>query len=208
VAAACLPGTDPVAKISIISRGIAALGYTLQLPTEDRYLMTRSELCNRLCVLLGGRTAEELVFGDVSTGAQNDLQRASDLVRHMVAQYGMSDKVGLMTYDGDHRTPLLPGWAPPRAYSEETARLIDAEARQILVEAHGKVSALLTARRNLLDQLAHRLLEKEVVEGEELLALLAGAPPSGAARQPGCGAGDPPSGCVPGEPAGQTPAAA
>jgi cell division protease FtsH len=182
VAAACLPGTDPVSKISIVSRGIAALGYTLQLPTEDRYLMTRSELCNRLCVLLGGRTAEEIVFGDVSTGAQNDLQRASDLVRHMVAQYGMSEKIGLMTYDGGGRTPLLPGLAPPREYSEETARLIDAEASKILVEAHLKVSGLLTDRRNLLDRLAQRLLEKEVVEREELLALIAGAQTAGDVR--------------------------
>jgi cell division protease FtsH len=179
VAAACLPGTDPVAKISIVARGIAALGYTQQLPTEDRYLMTRSELFNRLCVLLGGRTAEELVCGDVSTGAQNDLQRATDLVRHMVAQYGMSQKVGLMTFDGGGRPGLLPGLPPPREHSEETARLLDAEAGRILTEAHVKVGALLTAQRPLLEQLARRLLEKEVVDGEELQTLLAGAKPSG-----------------------------
>ncbi len=178
VAAACLPGTDPVAKISIVSRGIAALGYTQQLPTEDRYLMTRSELFNRLCVLLGGRTAEEIIFGDVSTGAQNDLQRATDLVRHMVGQYGMSEKVGLMTFDGDGRPGLLPGLAPPREHSEETARLLDAEASRILTEAHVKVGALLTDQRSLLEQLAHRLLEKEVVDGEELQTLLAGAKPA------------------------------
>ncbi|MCX5735186.1 MAG: ATP-dependent zinc metalloprotease FtsH [candidate division NC10 bacterium] len=175
VAAECLPGTDPVVKVSIVSRGIAALGYTQQLPTEDRYLMTRSELFNRLCVLLGGRTAEEIIFGDVSTGAQNDLQRATDLVRHMVGQYGMSDKVGLMTFDGGGRPGLLPGLSPPREHSEETARLLDAEAGRILGEAHVKVSALLTDRRSFLEQLARRLLEKEVVEGDELHALLAGA---------------------------------
>ena len=175
VAAECLPGTDPVVKVSIVSRGIAALGYTQQLPTEDRYLMTRSELFNRLCVLLGGRTAEEIIFGDVSTGAQNDLQRATDLVRHMVAQYGMSDKVGLMTFDGDGRPALLPGLSAPREYSEETARLLDAEAGRILGEAHAKVSALLTEKRVLIKELARRLLEKEVVEGDELHALLAGA---------------------------------
>jgi cell division protease FtsH len=174
VAAECLPGTDPVAKVSIVSRGIAALGYTQQLPTEDRYLLTRSELCNRLCVLLAGRTAEEIVFGDVSTGAQNDLQRATDLVRHMVAQYGMSEKVGLMTYDGGGRTALLPGLPLPREHSEETARLIDAEASRILVEAHVRVGALLTEKRALIERLAHRLLEKEVVERDELQALLAG----------------------------------
>jgi hypothetical protein len=175
VAAELLPGSDPVSKVSIVSRGIAALGYTQQLPTEDRYLMTRSELFNRLCVLLGGRTAEEIVFGDVSTGAQNDLQRATDLVRHMVAQYGMSDKVGLMTFDGGGRPALFPGLSPPREHSEETARLLDAEAGRILGEAHVKVSALLTDQRSLLEQLARRLLEKEVVEGDELHALLAGA---------------------------------
>ena len=175
VAAELLPGTDPVVKVSIVSRGIAALGYTQQLPTEDRYLMTRSELFNRLCVLLGGRTAEEIIFGDVSTGAQNDLQRATDLVRHMVAQYGMSEKVGLMTFDGGGRPALLPGLSPPREHSEETARLLDAEASRILGEAHVKVSALLMDQRSLLEQLARRLLEKEVVEGDELHALLAGA---------------------------------
>jgi len=174
VAAECLPGTDPVAKISIVARGIAALGYTQQLPTEDRYLMTRSELFNRLCVLLAGRTAEEIVFGDVSTGAQNDLQRATDLVRHMVAQYGMSEKVGLMTYDGGGRAALLPGLPLPREHSEETARLIDAEASRILVEAHVKVSALLTEKRALIEQIARRLLEKEVVGRDELQTLLAG----------------------------------
>jgi cell division protease FtsH len=179
VAAEFLPGTDPVAKVSIVSRGIAALGYTQQLPTEDRYLMTRSELFNRLCVLLAGRTAEEIAFSDVSTGAQNDLQRATDLVRHMVAQYGMSEKVGLMTYDGGGRTALLPGLPQPREHSEETARLIDSEASRILVEAHVKVSALLTEHWSVLEQLARRLLEKEVVEREELQTLLAGTKPSG-----------------------------
>jgi cell division protease FtsH len=174
VAAGCLPGTDPVAKVSIVARGIAALGYTQQLPTEDRYLMTRSELFNRLCVLLGGRTAEEIVFGDVSTGAQNDLQRATDLVRHMVVQYGMSEKVGLMTYDGVGRAALLPGLPQPREHSEETARLIDSEASRILGEAHVKVSALLTEKRALIEQIARRLLEKEVIERDELQTLLAG----------------------------------
>jgi cell division protease FtsH len=174
VAAECLPGTDPVAKVSIVARGIAALGYTQQLPTEDRYLMTRSELFNRLCVLLGGRTAEEIAFGDVSTGAQNDLQRATDLVRHMVTQYGMSEKVGLMTFDGGGRMGLLPGLPAPREHSEDMARLIDTEASRILVEAHVKVSALLTEQRSFLDQLARRLLDKEVVERDELQTLFAG----------------------------------
>jgi cell division protease FtsH len=172
VAAAFLPGADPVLKVSIIPRGIAALGYTQQLPTEDRYLLTRSELFDRLCVLLGGRTAEELVFGDVSTGAQDDLQRATDLVRHMVTQYGMSEKVGLMTFDGSARAPFLTAGSAPRDHSEEMARLIDAEASRLLVEAHVKVSALLAGKRNVLDELTRRLLEHEVVEREELRAVL------------------------------------
>ena len=128
-----------------------------------------------LAIKLGGRTAEEIVFGDVSTGAQNDLQRATDLVRHMVGQYGMSDKVGLMTFDGGGRPALLPGLPPPREHSEEMARLLDTEASRILGEAHVKVSALLTDQRSRLEQLARRLLEREVVEGDELHALLAGA---------------------------------
>jgi cell division protease FtsH len=173
-----LDGADSVSKISIVSRGIAALGYTQQLPTEDRYLMTRSELFNRLCVLLGGRTAEEIVFGDVSTGAQNDLQKATDLVRHMVAQYGMSDKIGLMTFGGDGRMGLLPGLPAPREHSEETARMIDGEAGRILGEAHVKVSVLLTSKRTLIDLIARRLLEKEVIERDELRTLLTGEKPS------------------------------
>jgi cell division protease FtsH len=173
VAAAFLPGADPVLKVSIIPRGIAALGYTQQLPTEDRYLLTRSELLDRLCVLLGGRTAEELVFGDVSTGAEDDLQRATDLVRHMVTQYGMSEKVGLMTFDGNGRAPFLTGGSAPRGHSEEMARLIDTEASRLLVEAHVKVSALLAGHRSILDELTRRLLEHEVVEREELRAVLA-----------------------------------
>jgi cell division protease FtsH len=174
VVAASLPGVDPVLKVSIVPRGITALGYTQQLPTEDRYLMTRSELLDRLCVLLGGRTAEEIVFGDVSTGAQNDLQRATDLVRHMVTQYGMSEKIGLMTFDGVGRAGLLSSVPSSRDHSEETARLIDAEARRLLVEAHVKVGTLLMDKRSLLDALARRLLENEVVEREELRALLDG----------------------------------
>src|SRR5574341_394925 len=93
-----VPGADPVSKVSIIPRGVAALGYTQQLPTEDRYLMTRSELEDRLCVLLGGRVAEEIIFGDVSTGAQDDLQKATDIVRHMITRYGMSAALGLATF--------------------------------------------------------------------------------------------------------------
>ncbi len=122
-----VPHADPVNKISIIPRGIAALGYTQQLPTEDRYLMTRDELLNRLYVLLGGRVAEEIVFGDVSTGAQNDLQRATDIARSMVTEYGMSSRLGLVTYGRDRRPMFLDitGSGRDKEYSERTAQEID-----------------------------------------------------------------------------------
>jgi cell division protease FtsH len=168
-----VPGTDPVSKISIIPRGMAALGYTQQTPTEDRYLMTRSELLARIYVLLGGRVAEEMVFDDVSTGAQNDLQRATEIARTMVTQFGMSAKLGLVSFEGT-RTPLflpLPVQAS-KDYSEETARLIDAEVKQILTQAHEKVKAILAAHRAALEELAGLLLSKEVVERPELQAIL------------------------------------
>ena len=168
-----VPGADPVSKISIIPRGIAALGYTQQTPTEDRYLMTRSELLARIHVLLGGRVAEEMVFNDVSTGAQNDLQRATEIARTMVTQFGMSDKLGLVSLEGP-RTPLfLP--VPVQSakdYSDDTARLIDAEVKQILTDTHHKVKEILAAHRAALEELAQLLLKKEVVERPELQAIL------------------------------------
>ena len=168
-----IPGADPVSKISIIPRGIAALGYTQQLPTEDRYLMTRSELLARIYVLLGGRVAEEMIFGDISTGAQNDLQRATEIARTMVTQFGMSDKLGLVALEGQ-RTPLfLPiPMQSAKEYSDETARLIDAEVKQILTEAHEKVKETLAVHRPALEELAQLLLKKEVVERPELQAIL------------------------------------
>ena len=136
-----VPGADPVLKISIIPRGVAALGYTQQLPTEDRYLMTHSELLARIYVLLGGRVAEEIIFSDVSTGAQNDLQKATEIARTMVTQFGMSERVGLVALEGP-RTPLfLPVPTPvSKEYSEETAKLVDAEVKRILSETHAKVT--------------------------------------------------------------------
>src|SRR4029079_17957217 len=130
-----MPGADPVSKISIIPRGVAALGYTQQLPTEDRYLMTRSELLARIHVLLGGRVAEEMIFRDVSTGAQNDLQKATEIARTMVTQFGMSEKIGLVSLEGP-RTPLFLPVAMPAAkeYSEQTAELVDSEIKMILSE--------------------------------------------------------------------------
>jgi cell division protease FtsH len=160
-----VPGADPVSKISIIPRGIAALGYTSQLPTEDRYLMTRSELLARICVLLGGRVAEETVFGDISTGAQNDLQRATEIARTMITQFGMSEKLGLASLEGARTaTFLMVPTQSSKEYSEETARLIDEEVKQILTEAHTRARDILVSHRLALEELAKLLLEKEVVD--------------------------------------------
>ncbi len=169
---------DPVHKISIIPRGIAALGYTQQQPTEDRYLMTRPELLDRLAVLLGGRVAEELVFGEVSTGAQNDLQRATDIARSMVAEYGMSDRLGLVSYERARQPMFAPeGFSARKNYSEEKAAQIDEEIAKFIEEAHQRVQNILSERRAVLDKLAHLLSEKESVPGEELRAMLAASAP-------------------------------
>jgi cell division protease FtsH len=170
------PHADPVHKVSIIPRGVAALGYTQQRPTADRYLMTRAELLDRLDVLLGGRVAEELTFGEVSTGAQDDLQRATDIARHMITRWGMSETLGLGTFEEQDRAPFLPGrGTPPREYSEDTARAIDAEIRRFLDGAHDRVLETLTARRTALETLAKLLIDHEVVDGEQLSRLV---PPS------------------------------
>ncbi len=165
-----LPNTDPVSKISIIPRGIAALGYTQQLPTEDRYLMTRDELLDRLQVLLGGRVSEEIIFGDISTGAQNDLMRATDIARRMVMEYGMSERLGPMTYTQDSRSAHLDlGFGSrEREFSEKTAQGIDEEIAGIIDATHQKVIRILTEERSMLEKLARILLEKESIDGEEL----------------------------------------
>jgi len=176
---------DPVAKISIIPRGVAALGYTQQQPTEDRYLMTRSELLDRLAVLLGGRVAEELAFGEISTGAQNDLQRATDIARTMVTEYGMSDRLGLVTYERPRQPRFLPeSFTPSKTYGEEKADQIDEEITRIIEEAHQRVRGILSAHRNVLDDLAHLLSQKEIVQGEELRKMLAKSKPGIAASLP------------------------
>ncbi len=172
---------DKVAKVSIIPRGIAALGYTQQTPTEDRYLLRKSELLDRLDVLLGGRVAEQLVFDDVSTGAENDLQRATDMARHMVTHYGMSDALGLATYDTRPAALYLDGPALPeqRNCSERTAEAIDLEVRRFLEEARARVVDTLTAHRVTLESLAKVLLEKEVVDRrmlDELLRVIVPSP--------------------------------
>ncbi|SPF40738.1 ATP-dependent zinc metalloprotease FtsH [Syntrophobacter sp. SbD1] len=165
-----LPNTDPVSKISIIPRGIAALGYTQQLPTEDRYLMTRFELLARLKVLLGGRVSEEIIFGDISTGAQNDLQRATDIARSMIMEYGMSEKLGPLTYVSEPRSAHLDLGlgGREREFSEKTAQQIDEEISGIIEETHIEARKILTDQRSMLEKLARILLEKESIEGEEL----------------------------------------
>jgi cell division protease FtsH len=187
------PYADRVAKISIIPRGVAALGYTQQQPTEDRYLLTEAELLDRLDVLLGGRVAEELVFGDISTGAQDDLQRATSLARDMITRYGMSEALGLSVYEAPRQMLFLdvPA-AAAREYSEETARRIDAEVRALLAAARDRVRQTLTQRRAALDTLAGVLIEREAIDREELGRLL-GAGTIPAAPPPEAGSRDRPA---------------
>ncbi len=179
IVATVLPNLDPVHKISIVARGFGALGYTMQLPLEDRYLMTRQDLQSQLAVLLGGRSAEEIAFGEVSTGAQNDLQRATDIARAMVTEFGMSDAMGVVNYNGHKRSAFLemPFMQERGNYAEDTAQQIDAEVKRILTEAHEEARRILREHRPVLDELSARLLVKEVIEGEELRALLGPIPP-------------------------------
>jgi len=185
IVATLIPGMDPVHKISIVQRGFGALGYTMQLPLEDRYLMQRRDLLNQLAVLLGGRTAEEIALGEISTGAQNDLQRATDIARAMVTEWGMSDALGAINYDGHKRTKFLDiALGPERgAYAEDTARLIDAEVKRIMTDAHAEARRILTEQRDSLEAVTRRLLEQEVMEGAELRAIL-GVPPAAAEPSP------------------------
>jgi cell division protease FtsH len=179
IVASVLPGLDPVHKISIVQRGFGALGYTMQLPLEDRYLLTREDLLSQLSVLLAGRSAEEIAFGRISTGAQNDLQRATDIARSMVTEFGMSDLLGAVNYNGGQRPAFLENpFAVERGnYSEETALKIDAEVKRILTDAHDTARKVLRDRRDTLDALSQRLLEKEVIESEELKAIMGSVPP-------------------------------
>jgi len=174
--AASVEHADPVHKVSIIPRGIAALGMTYQRPVEDRYLLTRSELEDRIAVMLGGRVAEEIVYGEVSTGAHNDLERATDLARLMVTRYGMSERLGPLTFGDDQRGQFLRGAGFPveRDYSEETARVIDEEVRAIVERSLARVRGLLGAKKAILLRGAEELKTRETLEGEPLRRLLAG----------------------------------
>ncbi|MGE3508664.1 MAG: ATP-dependent zinc metalloprotease FtsH [Vicinamibacterales bacterium] len=180
--ASLIEGQYPVHKISLVGRGFGVLGYTLHLPTEERYLSTRKQLLGELSVLLGGRTAEEIVFGEVTTGAQNDLLRATDIARAMVTEYGMSDALGAINYEGNKRARFLdiPMAQERGLYAEQTAQTIDAEIRRFLSEAHAKARQLLLDHRQQLDTIARRLLSVEVMDGDELRQIL-GLPPSGGA---------------------------
>jgi cell division protease FtsH len=173
IVAMSLPETDPVQKISIIPRGIAALGYTMQVPTEDRFLMRRTELLNRIATLLGGRAAEEIIFDDISTGAHNDLSRATDIARSMVKEYGMSRQLGQVYLAHDKQSQFMNPMQQEGGgdYSAMTAHLIDKEIRQIIDEQYDRALEILRSRRDLLKSTAKKLLESEVIEGAELKAL-------------------------------------
>src|SRR6266511_2993631 len=176
IVASSLPGTDPVHKISIVARGFGALGYTMQTPTEDRYLMQRRDLMSQLAMLLGGRAAEEIALGEISTGAQNDLQRATDIARAMATEWGMSERLGAINLDAGKRSRFLdvPQGAERGPYSEDTAKMIDEEVKMIVTEAHNDARRILMDRRDLLEIITRRLLEKEVMEVDELRAILEG----------------------------------
>ncbi|MEX0834003.1 MAG: ATP-dependent zinc metalloprotease FtsH [Actinomycetota bacterium] len=178
--AVSVKNADPVHKVSIIPRGAAALGMTMQRPLEDRYLLTEPELDDRLAILLGGRSAEEIVFKEVSTGAQNDLERATEIARAMVAEYGMSDKLGPLSFGRDgfrsaEGRMLFPGERPEM--SESTAEIVDQEVARLVNESHRRALDLLEARRDILDRLSDLLMVREVIDGSELLAYLNGEKP-------------------------------
>lgn len=173
IVAKILPGSDPVHKISIIPRGHAALGYTLQVPEEDRFLISKSELMNRISVLLSGRVSEEIMFNDVTSGAANDLERATQTARQMVTQLGMSDKIGLVKL-GNKREEIFLGRdiSEDRNYSEEVAYSIDKEVKAIIDSCYETAKEILTSRRALMDKIAGVLLEREVIDAEEFEKLM------------------------------------
>jgi cell division protease FtsH len=171
---ALMTGNGEVAKISIVPRGMAALGYTLQLPTEDRFLLDESELRGQIATLLGGRSAEEVVFGSITTGASNDLQRATDLAERMVTTYGMSKVLGPLAYDRGQQSMFLNDGMgnARRAVSAQTAEAIDQEVKEIVETAHQQAVDILKANRELLETITQKLLETEVVEGDALREFL------------------------------------
>jgi len=168
------PGADPMQKVTIVPRGIAALGYTLNVPTEERFLMSKTELLAKIATLLGGQAAEELIFGEVSTGAHNDLSKATDIARGMVKEYGMDEKLGRVYLESERRAQFLDvaGISEGRKYSEETAREIDQAVRSILEEQFQRVKAVLILQRQVLDECARLLLVKEKIESLDFVAIM------------------------------------
>ena len=167
-----LPEANPVQKSSIVSRGIAALGYTLNMPLEDRYLMTREELQDTLAAILGGRAAEEVVFGEISTGAANDLQQATQMAERMVKEFGMSERVGLVAHREERSQQFLGMGVADRPYSDDAARLIDEEVKGIIGTGYDRAKDLLAQHRQALEEIVKILFEKEVMDGDELRAIL------------------------------------
>jgi cell division protease FtsH len=169
--ARAIPGSDTIHKVSIIPRGVGALGYTIQRPTEDRFLMSSQELKNKMTVLLGGRAAESIVFGELSTGAADDLAKATNIARSMVTRYGMDEKLGMASLESERSTFLpTPGdyAAARRDFSEETAREVDCAVRDLIAQAFERAVGILEAHREVLEDSAQRLLEKETLSGDEL----------------------------------------
>ena len=172
-----LPNADPVHKISIISRG-QALGYTITLPTEDKFMVKKKEIIDKLSHMLAGRVAEEIRFDDITTGASNDLQRATETARRMITQYGMSENLGPLTFGHDPAQPFVGrDYGMGQEYSDETAEKIDAEIRRVVDEAYEMASKLLTEHREELDKISLLLIEKETIDREEFEALVAGEDP-------------------------------
>jgi cell division protease FtsH len=169
------PGADPVEKISIVPRGISALGYTLQLPTEDRFLMTETELYGRIDVLLGGRAAEQLVFNEISTGAANDLDKAADIARRMITDYGMSGKFRNVFLPSRKQSPFLGenNYTLMREYSESTQQYVDEEMARIIGERFQRVLSLLKENEESIRRIAEKLLQIEVLDGREFEKLMA-----------------------------------
>ncbi|MCG6155663.1 ATP-dependent zinc metalloprotease FtsH [Rubinisphaera margarita] len=172
--ACCLPKTDPVHKISIIPRGFGALGYILQRPADDRYLVTQSELENRICVMLGGLASERIIYNEQSTGAQNDLERASDLARRMVTEFGMSPKMGTVNYSTTRRSPFLAGSGGSADYehAQDTLREIDQEVKRIIDDCMASVANMLTTHREILEHMTRDLIEMEVMDAAQLEKIL------------------------------------
>ncbi|MDR3711089.1 MAG: ATP-dependent zinc metalloprotease FtsH [Capsulimonadaceae bacterium] len=173
-----LPLADPVHKVSILPRG-RALGYTIHMPTEDKYLVTKSEFLDKIASILGGRVAEQLVYSEVTTGASNDFERATEMARAMVCQYGMSDKIGPLTIGGRHGNPFLGrDWMEERNYSDEVALNIDKEVRSIIDDCYERAKVILSENRDKMERVVKVLLEKESIERDEFVALMDGTEPA------------------------------